>query len=273
MRALIAIILSLWLTNICSAAEFNPFDSPVPIAVFIQTDPWATVIGADTPRVAIYENGEVIFAKRVNGRLVYHRVLLDSAGLESVRKQIKPLFGLKGLKPRYNIRPNVTDQPEAMFFLRDGDRKIATSVYGLVVAGTRLPAYTQFPGGDKPTVLPDELLELHKWFAEIDYPDSREWVPKYVEVMFWDYAYAPDTSIQWPKEWPTLNSDRMRKRGSDLYSIFLDGHLLPDLRKFLATRKEKGAVEIAGRKMAVSYRFTFLGERVWRKAFAAAGAR
>jgi hypothetical protein len=30
----------------------------------------------------------------------------------------------------------------------------------------------------------------------------------HVEVMLWDYSYAPDASIHWPKDWPALNSDR-----------------------------------------------------------------
>ena len=274
MRALIGIIfsVSVCLTSICSAAEFDPFDGPVPVAVFIQTDPWAMVIGSDTPRVAIYENGDVIFAKKVREGLIYHRVSLDKAGLEEVRKQIEPLFVLKDIGPRYNIRPNVTDQPEAMFFLHNDHREIATSVYGLSATGTRLPGYTQFPTGEKSTVPPDALLKLHAWLVELDYPNSAEWVPKYIEVMAWDYSYAPDASIQWPKVWPSLDSDRAVKRGKS-YSIFLDGSLLSDLQKFLAKQNEKGAVEFEGRKMAVSYRFAFPGERNWHKAFAAAAAR
>ena len=62
---------------------------------------------------------------------------------------------------------------------------------------------------------------------------------------------------------------RTIKRGNS-YSIFLDGSLLPKLREFLATEKPKGAVEIEGKKMSASYRFTFAGERAWRKAFAEA---
>ena len=269
MRTFLAIIIRLCLTSVCIAADFDPFAGPKPIVILIQSDPWAMVIGSDTPRVAIYENGDVMFVKTVNDRLVYHHVLLDKEGLEKVRKQIRPVLGIKELKPWYNMRPNVTDQPKAMFYLRDGDREVATSVYGLMAAGTKLPAYTEFPGGPKPTNPPDELLELHKWLCKMDYPDSKEWTPKYVEVMLSDYSYAPEASIQWPKEWPSLNSDRAIKRGHS-YSIFLDGSLLPKLREFLATQKEKGAVEIEGKKMAASYRFTFPGEPAWRKAFDAA---
>ena len=54
--ALAAVTLSL------CAVEFHPFDGPKPVAVLIQTDPWAIVIGADSPRVAVYEDRMVIFS-------------------------------------------------------------------------------------------------------------------------------------------------------------------------------------------------------------------
>lgn len=249
-----------------AAAKFDPFEGSKPLAVFIQTNPWAMIIGSDTPRVAIYENGDVIFLRKVKDRPAYYHVTLAKGEFENVRKQLKPLVAVKDLKPQYNVRPNATDQPEAMFYLRDGQRTVATSVYGLMAAETKLPAYTEFAGRLKPTFPPDELLKLHKWFCELDYPKAQPWVPKYVEVMLWDYSYAPEASILWPKDWPSLTSDRALKRG-DSYSIFLDGALLPKLRDFLATRKEKGAVEIEGNKMAAEYRFTFPGERNWHKAF------
>ena len=267
MRTLPATIAVLCLTSICAAADFDPFQGAQPLAIFIQSNPWASVIGSDTPRVAIYANGDVIFAKKVKDRLAYHQVTLDKDQLEKLREQLKPVLALKDLKPGYDIRPNVTDQPEAKLYFRDGEREVATSVYGLRAAGTKLPGFTEFPGGRKATVPPDELLKLHTWLCELDYPNSKEWTPKYVEVMVWDYSYAPDASILWPKDWPALNSDRAIKRGNS-YSVFLDGSLLPKLREFLGTRKPKGAVEFGGKKMSASYRFTFPGERAWRKAFA-----
>lgn len=221
--------------------------------------------------VAVYENGEIIFVKKVNDQLVYHHITLDGNELEKVREKLKPVLALNDLKARYNVTP-VTDQPEAMFYFRDGNREIATSVYGLKISRTQLPGYIEFQGNAEKTIPPDELLTLHKWLSELDYANSKEWMPKYVEVMLWDYSYAPEASIQWLNDWPSLNSDRAFKRG-DSYSIFMDGLLLPKLRHFLATQKPRGAVAIADKKMAASYRFTFPGERYWRKAFADAASQ
>lgn len=272
MRTYLAITIALCLTRLCAAAEFNPFEGPKPLAVFIQTDPWEMVIGSDTPRMAVYDSGEVIFVKKLKDGLFYHHITLDKQGLSNLRERIKPLLVLKDLKPFYNVRPNATDQPEAMFYFRDGDREITTSVYGLMAPGTSLVAYTEFPSDAKPTPPPKELLRLHKWLCEIDYSGSKQWTPKYVEVMLWDYSYAPEASILWPKEWPSLKSDRAIKHG-EVYSVFLDGALLPKLRAFLATRKEKGAIEVDGKKMADSYRFAFPGEPTWHRAFQAAAEK
>ena len=272
MRLLIILSVLSCCARVGIAADFDPFEGPKPIAVFIQTNPWAMVIGSDTPRVAVYENGEVIFPKKVGDRLVYHTVTLNKDELNKFRETLKPVLTLKDLKPSYNIRPNATDQPESMFYFRDGDREVATSVYGLMAAGTQLPGFTQFPNGVKPTAPPDELLKLHKSLCELDYKESKEWTPKYVEVMLWDYSYAPGESTPWPKHWPGLNSERAVKRG-DAYSVFLDGTELPKLRDFVAKQKNKGAVLADGKKCAMSYRFTFAGEMVWRKALSAAAEK
>jgi hypothetical protein len=74
-------------------------------------------------------------------------------------------------------------------------------------------------------------------------------------------------SIEWPHAWRSLDCDRAAKRG-DSFSIFLDGRLEPQLIAFLATQREKRAVEIGGRKMHASYRRTLpvslLGESHFR---------
>ena len=273
MRTLATIIAVSCLTPLCGAAEFNPFEGPKPVAVFIQSDPWLMMIGSDTPRMAIYDDGQVIFAKKVGDRLVYHHATVNKETLATLRERLKPVLALKGLKPWYNIRPNVTDQPEAMFYLCDGDRQITSRVYGLTIEGMKSPPSTAYPDAPEPDVPPIELSKLHKWLSGLDFRQSKEWTPKYVEVMLWDFSYAPDPSIKWPKQWPSLDSDRTLKRGNDQYSVFLDGAMLPKLREFLATRKEKGAVELAGKKFAVSYRRTFPGEPIWMAAFYAAAEK
>jgi hypothetical protein len=269
MRLFITILLSLTCLNLRSA-DSSPFDNPLagpkPITVLIQTDPWAMVIGADTPRVAVYEDGEVIFLKESGAKPKYHHKKLSETELSDFKKRLAPAVGLKDLKRSYNLSPNVTDQPSSLFYIQDGGHESVTSVYGLRATGKKLPAYTTRAGTSETDTLPEELIELHKFLSSIDYSDSKEWIPPYLEVMIWPYEYAPETSIIWPKDWPGLDSKRAVKHGNS-YSIYVDGSTLPELQKFLKTRKEKGAVEIGGKKWAVSYRYEFPGEAVWMKAF------
>lgn len=245
------------------AAEFDPFVGPKPLVVFIQTDPWAMVMGADTPRVAAYEDGTVVFIRISGKNATYQSKNLSATELSNLKKQLAPTMALKNLKSFYNLRPYDTDQPEAMFYIRDGERELASRVYGLTAEGKR-SSHNVSQGKREADAVPDEIIELHKFLCAVDYPDSKEWTPRYLELMIWPYEYAPEASIKWPKDWPGLDSKRTFKRG-DSYSIFLDGKVLPELLKFLKTRKEKGAVEIAGKKWAVSFRPVFPSEPAWRK--------
>lgn len=271
MRALLIAGIALTCLDV-HAADIRPFDGPNPVAVLVQTDPWAMVIGSDTPRVAVYEDGEIIFLKKTNGTFAYHHWKLLQAELTEFKNRLVPVGKLKDLKNFYDARPHFTDQPEAMFYLRTDQRELVTRVYGLTAPSTRLPAHTSFPGGSKPHGIPKELLELHRFLCSIDYADSEPWTPRYLEAMVWPYEYAREASIIWPSKWPGLESERAFRRG-DSYSIFMDGNVLPNLREFLGTRKERGAVEIGGRKWMVSCRFTFPSEPVWRKAFGRAQRR
>ena len=107
MRPRVAVLACVALLRLGAAAPFDPFAGPKPLAVFIQSDPWAMVLGADTPRVAVYENGDVIFVKQVGDRLSYHHVTLGKSDLDRLRARIAPVLALKDVKPWYNMAPGV----------------------------------------------------------------------------------------------------------------------------------------------------------------------
>ena len=244
------------------AARFDPYVGPKPLAVFIETEPQLLVAGSDMPRVAVYENGDVVFARIAAGGLSYRRAQLDRPRLADLRSRLRTVAELKGLSARYDLQPGATGLPETRFYLRNAGRETAVAVQGwgeppalaarAKEAGVRVPA---------------ALANLRDWFRALDIPDAQAWHPKYVEVMFWPNPEATDESIVWPPEWPSLRSPRAVTRGQ-LVSIYLDGSALPALRDFLATQRQKGAVLIGGRKMAVDFRYVFPSEPIWRKAFA-----
>jgi hypothetical protein len=248
------------LARLCPAEDFRPFDGPQPLLVAIETDPWAMVLGSDSPRVAIYENGDAVFVRGSGASQGYYFTRLAPSELNGLLQQARAAFGSQGLKHRYDMG-SATDQPMAKFYFYEAGSSMATEVYGLDCSPS-----SRFQRKSDSGQPPQALLDLNKSLCGLDVADSKKWVPRYVEVMMWDYGYAPGRSAFWPKDWPGLNSPRTIKRG-DAYSIFLDGTMLPKLQSFLRGIGQKSATVIDGKKMAVSYRYPFPSEPIWSKAF------
>ena len=255
-----AFVALVWSEGICSAEEkFDPYEGPKPIVVLVEADPWAMVIGSDTPLVAIYEDGLVVYTKRVKKeKPALFSKRLSRAELAELTHKLASFGDYSKLERGYTLEPNVTDLPETSIYLSPGKGEFVTSVYALTVHDADTSEY--------PEELPKPIRHLHSYLCSLDFADAKRWTPRYVEVMVWAYEYAPDASIHWPKDWPGLDSRYAIKRRND-YLIFLPGKELPRLRKFLKTQKKKGAVEINGKKWTVAYRYTFPSEPVWREAF------
>ena len=266
-KPLLVALLLLLISASSHALDIDPFRGPKPIAALIQTDPWLMVIGSDTPMVTIYDDGQVVYLKREKEKPpVLYAKQLDTNELAIVQKKLASFGDYSKLKRYYDLAPQVTDLPETKIYLSPDNGNFVTTVYGRMVADTRLPAYSTFGEKRKPDKLPKPIKDLHSYLTSLNFTDAKPWEPPYIEVMVWGYDYAPDETIHWPKNWPGLDSPSTLKRG-DAYSIFLPGKELSELRDFLKTQKEKGAVEIGGKKWAVSIRYTFPSEPVWRKAF------
>jgi hypothetical protein len=244
-----------------TTADFSPFKGPAPLLVLMTDNPWAMVIGSDTPRLVAYEDGTVIFAQDQNKIPGIWVAKLSEERLSQLLDIARPLLKLPGLKRHYDIALGVTDQPTTRVFVADKGVTKVVGVYGLSSRGRSWPEIRE--GEEAP---PQEFMKAHKALCDYSAPDAKPWVPPFIEVMLWDYSYAPEASIIWPTKWPKLDSPRTWKRGDD-YSVFLDGTELQPLKDFLATGTEKGAVEVEGKKFAAAFRFTYPSEPVWMKAF------
>lgn len=244
------------------AAEARPpSDGPRPVAVLLIVDPWAMVVGADTPRFALYDDGRVIYVEQTSAREYTHmEARLASQELADVKATLLD-FARDPVPEEIDVRPGWTDQPQSLFFLDIDGHTLVTSVYGLGARAGDDRAPVVGERGD--ATLPASIRDLHRYLMAFRVPGARKWVPDQLEVMLWDYSYAPDASIRWPATWPDLSHPTTLKRGS-AYSIFLPGAEEQALRTFLASRKAKGAVEIDGKKWAASYRPVF---PPWRDAF------
>lgn len=245
-----------------SASEATqPPAGPRPIAVLLTTNPWLMVIGSDTPWFALYDDGLVIYLEQTSkDKYTHMSARLTPSELASVKTKLLSFIAVPAPQ-EINLRPGWTDQPESHFFLDVDGHKQVTYVYGL---GTPADSEAELPDGQEVAdALPDSIKGLHQYLAEFHVAGATKWVPELLEVMIWDYSRAPDASIPWPAHWPGLSDPTTRKRRDD-YSIYLPGSEEEALVAFLATQKEKGAIEIDGKNWAAAYRYVLPR---WRDAF------
>src|SRR5688572_20111031 len=183
-------------------AKVDPFEGPQPIAVLIQSNPWAMVLGSDTPRVVLYEDGTIIFVKESEEKAEYHFKKLEAPEIRRIKDALAPIAKVP---TNSYVLTRATDQPEAEFYVRLDGRETALRIYGLREPEDK----PRDLGGrvDRSTFPPAEAFEAHRFLCSLDYADSLPWKPKFIEAMIWPYEYAPEQSILWPKDWPDLKSE------------------------------------------------------------------
>lgn len=217
-----------------------------PILVLLGADPWADVIGSDSPSLALYDDGLLIFRSRAG----YRSTRLNPREVAAFKAGIG--FGALTCAVGDYSLTDITDQPMTYLFMGRGGDLSRVSVYGRIdsAAGKR--------------TVPAAVGAAYDALKGFDRPDARPWLPDRIEVMLWPYEYAPDASIIWPAKWPTTSSRGAIRRG-DSFSVFVPSKDYGDLVAFLKGRKAKGAVEVDGKKWAVSIRFPFPHEDKWMR--------
>jgi hypothetical protein len=226
---------------------------PKPSFVLVEYNPWAMVIGADSPTFALYDDGTVIYWKSVGRGGKYLSAKLTGQEVSELLKKINPQ-AIEVLNNHYEPAAGITDQPTYLMAAQrpDGSYK-GVSIYGSLRSdGLFLRAKR----------VPQALIDAFQSVSAYDNSNARDWLPDFIEVMIWPYEYAPDENLAWPKEWPNLSDSKTVKRG-DSYSLFIEKSHYGDLSTFLSKRREKQAVQIEGRKWAISIRFPFPNESVW----------
>ncbi len=256
MNRLMAIVVLVWFacasTALAQARDCSEklpapakHEAAQPILVLVNTDPWAMVMGADSPRFALYEDGLVIFQSGDG----YKQARLDPAQIKALLHSVD-VGALACVTGRYQAA-DMTDQPTSNIFLGRGGALTTISVYGSPSGGRE--------GGRVPT----PIVAAYERLIAFNPADAKPWMPEKVEVMVWPYDHASEPSIIWPAKWPGLDAPGTVRMGPDGYSIFLPTEDLQALIAFLNTRHQKGAVEIGGKKWSVDFRFPFPGEHLW----------
>ncbi len=227
-----------------------------PLFVLVGQNPWRLVLGSDAPTLAIYDDGVVIFQHRTG----FKSVKLDASELEQLKQRLG-FVTLPTFAKHYEL-VNFTDATTSIFYVFNGPIPAVISIYGPLRAD--VVSINGKVVDQTVSLAPEPLITAFDVANAFDHPRAKAWLPDRVEVAIWPYEYAPDASIFWPKKWPGLDHPTT-VRTADGYDLYLPSTELPDLKRFLSSRRERGAIEIEGKKWSADLRYPFPKEEAWRK--------
>jgi len=216
-----------------------------PKIVLVEHNPWAMVVGSDSPSFALYDNGTVIFRNK-KGELLSAKMGPDEI------KKLTPDEAFFKLENRYDAT-RWTDQPMNTVWTWQNGQKKGVTVYGDLREDKEARAGA-----------PKEFLALYDRLIAYNNPGGSKWMSEKIEVMVWPFEYSKDTPIPWPKGWPDLN-DPAARHGADLHAIPLDSKHYNDLINLIKKMKPTQAILMGGKKWAISFRIPFPKEALWMK--------
>jgi len=214
-----------------------------PLVLLTEYNPWAMVIGSDSPTFALYSDGTVIYWAGVGRTGKYLTATLATSEVEQLLKSAY-LDRAKEFESCYSIE-DATDAPTNVLVVKAENGFKTIDVYGAIRQIDRIP----------PTRMPSELQTALRTLLTFSRPDAREWKPPYVEVMMWPFSYAKST-MPWPVALPGT-ADKNTRRSARGLELFLPYSERGDYERFALRLKPTTAVLLNGKKWAISERIPF----------------
>lgn len=259
------------------------------VAILLGTNPWLTVIGSDTPRVAVYADGTVVYLAKLPGqsKWTYLETVLAENELEALKQKLGPTEEFMALEGFYDLAPNITDQPRTKIYLSDGTHTEAVSIRSYSSRAEREEAQQEWPEATWPEVYEQlgEFDRVYDILTSLRGADAREWEPQYVELYVcgtwsldeWREQFKPGEGFglsepysdpqQWPEDWPAFDDPLTWQWSDNRYSLYVPGSALREVEAFFASKSTGGGVLIDGRVYCPSWRYVFPGEGTYRDAF------
>jgi hypothetical protein len=219
-----------------------------PLVLLTEYNPWAMVVGSDSPTFALYADGTVIYwsgeprsGKYMTATLTPSEVseLLTAAHLDKAED-----FG-----GCYSVA-DYTDAPTNVLVVKTVAGYKTVDVYGVVRNTEHIP----------PSRLPENLQNAFRVLLAFNSSNAKAWEPPYFEVMMWPFSYAK-SSAPWPSIFPGV-ADKNTRRTSRGIKLFLPFSQLDQYRAFVSKLKSTQAVLLDGKKWAISQRIPFPHEGI-----------
>jgi len=233
----------------CSFGQSKDTSFGKPIFWYRVSNPWAMFMGAEGPPFILYNNGKILFWK--NG--CYNVTQIDEYETSELIDELNlkdTLFRKSRFYNATNPDPNgelmATDNPSYSVFV-NLDTLIHVSVYGYISSKEYRKRF------------PAQVLKIHDFILNFEADNYTNWIPDKIEIMLSDYSHSTDTPIQWPENWPDLNSPDTKKQEGNVTKIYLDKKYLSQLITLIKKRREKQAFEINNKKYFIGYRFPIPG--------------
>lgn len=260
-RLLLCVLMLLTLVASVSAQDTDttptptadPDDSqtPLPLAVLMTFDPWAMVLGGDSPRFALYDDGTVIYFDSGDDEREpdFYTVQLTADELDELVESLER-DDFAELDTYYDLVFK-TDQKSHTLWVRvkDDDEKMQlVSVYGDIERDK-----------EARDAAPEALLTTYAALAGFTHPDAEVWTPEVYEVMLWGYDTSDSTP--WPKDFPDFDDPTTVDRDG-LWSLYLTAE---QYDHFLELAEDANAFKLDGKTYTFSVRIPFPNEAGWRE--------
>jgi hypothetical protein len=238
-----------------------------PVLAMMELNPWLMVIGSDSATFVLYEDGRVVYRSHAADGSPgdYFAVALKEAEQKALLAELD--LARLGSLPQHTNASNSTDMPTTALITFPAGKARAVSVYGVIDADQshQVIATTTVAGSPAPPAVPPAFTDIYRRLHGFSRTNATPWTPEVIEVMVWDYNYAPSTR-PWPKGWPDLGSAAEKLSADAVGRVFVDGRDKEALMEFLHSLGEREAVLMNGKKMAISARIVLPGEQIWERA-------